>query len=530
MNETRTRGKRRRLGRGLGSLISTPVAIDATEERDADATPSDASTEPQDDAGRAAGASDATPGNPADQESAEPSHADRQQGGDAGGAADRGHAPRQGESTEQTPETPAGRPADEESAVAAPSTAVGSPREHDQPMDPSSAPPPASTDSAGGAVTRANVGGADAGQGVDPPDADASAAASDRSGAPGRHAPPATEVDPTHRVVRLPVDSILPNPHQPRKQFDDGGLAALAESIRTAGVMQPILVRRRRHPTPAPGNSAPAPANSAPAPGRIGPGDSRNATAPDAPASTGEPHHAYELIAGERRLRAAKLVPLETIPAIIRDLDEREAAEWALIENLQREDLNPIERAEAFRELIDRFDLTHQELAERVGVDRSSISNLLRLNDLDDASRDFVRAGRLSLGHAKALLAIPDAGARGRLASKAAAQEWSVRELERKVRALLKANAADGSWDVDGAGGAAGSSPSWAGGRGGGAGGDGAGRAHLRDLERQLEQHLGTRVRLTPGRKKGAGKLTIEFYSFDEFDGLMQRLGFETEG
>ncbi len=275
------------------------------------------------------------------------------------------------------------------------------------------------------------------------------------------------EAELTGTQVRLlPVGKIRPNQHQPRQAFDEQALEQLAASIRENGVMQPILVR---------------------------------------PSSSGS----FELIAGERRWRAAQRVPLERIPAIVREVDDQTAAEWALIENLQREDLNPIERAEAFRQLVDRFGLTHQTLAERVGLDRSSVSNLLRLNDLDAESKAAVRSGALGLGHARSLLVITNKEARQALCREAVRRQWSVRELERKVRALNSATLES---------------------RASGNGSSTAGvNAHLADLEKQLSAHLGTRVQVVRGKKKGSGKLMIEFYDLDQFEGIMSRLGYKNE-
>jgi ParB family chromosome partitioning protein len=260
------------------------------------------------------------------------------------------------------------------------------------------------------------------------------------------------------------VEQVIANRRQPRTDFDDTALSALAESIRTAGLMQPIMVR---------------------------------------------PHGSgFELIAGERRWRAAKLIGLKSIPAVVRPVDDQTAAELAIIENVQREDLNPIERAKALRRLADEFSLTHQQIAEKVGLDRASVSNLLRLSDLDPSTSEHVRAGRLSQGHAKALLGIVDVSARSQLAARAMKEEWSVRELERRVQLVQKGGAVVPRGTT--------TTPK-----------DVTARdANVADLERQLAEHLGTRVRIQLGRKKGSGRLTVDFYSLDQFDGLMQKMGF----
>ncbi|MEE9129206.1 MAG: ParB/RepB/Spo0J family partition protein [Phycisphaerales bacterium] len=278
----------------------------------------------------------------------------------------------------------------------------------------------------------------------------------------GQVQPPGSARKETGGIQMIPTDEIHPNPNQPRKHFDEASLRSLAASIRSAGLMQPIVVR----------------------PGLAG---------------------GFQLVVGERRWRAAQLIRLSPLPTIVRELDDQTATTWALIENVQREDLNPIERAEAFCQLIDEHGLTHQELADRVGVNRSSVTNFLRLLELDEASRAAVRGERLTVGHAKALLAITNLVQRRRLAEAAIRQAWSVRELERRVGQLSNRTAA------------------------GRAGQHSAVDPHLQDLQRQLGAHLGTKVTIQEGKKKGTGRLIIDFYGLDQFDGLMQRLGFVSE-
>lgn len=265
-------------------------------------------------------------------------------------------------------------------------------------------------------------------------------------------------------ILMVGTDQIRPNPRQPRQSFNDEALQSLAASIRSAGLMQPVVLR----PDPS--------------------GD----------------RDTYELVVGERRWRAAKLIGLQQLPAVIREIDDRTAGEWALVENIQREDLNPIERAEAFRRLIDEHGVTHQELAERVGLNRSSVSNLLRLNELDEFARGAVRSGRLGLGHAKALLSVGDLDARRRLAELAIRQSLSVRALERRVATL----------NGDGR-------------RAARADGHRVARSSHEALARQIGEQLGTRVHIQPGKTKGSGRLVIEFYSLDQFDGLIQRMAIE---
>jgi ParB family chromosome partitioning protein len=282
-------------------------------------------------------------------------------------------------------------------------------------------------------------------------------------------------------LIYLPIGAIQRNPHQPRQNFDEQALRRLAQSIRTEGVLQPILVRPLSAPAAKPGRVAATSATSA-----------TSAT--------------YELVAGERRLRAAQIAGLTEIPALVRQLDERQTAELALIENLQREDLNPIERAQAFEKLTNHFGLNHEQIANRVGIDRATVTNLLRLLSLSQVVQDWVRKGVLSAGQAKALAGVADVPQQQLLAERAVARGWSVRQLEQEVRRLTSP-----------AGGAA----------------DGAGwldkrklkAASVRDLEEQIGKHLRTKVRIKPKRKKGSGTLEIEFYSIDEFESLLTRLG-----
>lgn len=278
-------------------------------------------------------------------------------------------------------------------------------------------------------------------------------------------APVAVEaVDQGTQIRMVPVDQIRPNPHQPRQVFNQQALEALAESIRTAGLMQPLVLR------------------------------------PD-------PAGAYQLIAGERRWRAAQIVGMPSVPALIRNVNDREAAEFALIENLQREDLNPLERAEAFARLIHDFSLTHQEVAERVGLDRSNVTNHLRLLDLDDAFKDALRERKIGMGHARALLAITNIEQRRALGHECIAAGWSVREIDRRARKVAESGAPPMNQQT----------PVRA-----------PRQMHMKDLERQLSEHLGTKVELKPGKAKGSGKLIISFFTFDEFDGLLEKLRFNS--
>jgi len=264
-------------------------------------------------------------------------------------------------------------------------------------------------------------------------------------------------------LVYLATELITPNPKQPRQVFDEDGLMALADSMKTAGMMQPIVVR------PVAGKET------------------------------------YELVAGERRWRAAQFAGLKQIPTLVRDLNDQSAAEWSLIENLQREDLNPIDRAEAFDRLVVDFGATQNEIATQLGIDRSSVANMLRLNDLETPIKDAVRDGRLSMGHAKVLLSIPDASTSTALARKCAREQWSVRELERQIKRRSNKKLDTKQVEPD------------------------ARMMYMENLSTQLGEHLGTRVTISPGQKQGSGKVSISFYSNDQFEGILERLDFKAK-
>ena len=196
----------------------------------------------------------------------------------------------------------------------------------------------------------------------------------------------------------LAVDLISPNPDQPRRRFEEEALQALAESLRERGVLQPVLVR---------------------------------------PATAGDGR--FELIAGERRWRAARIAGIERIPAIVRPGDDAASIELALIENMAREDLNPVEQARATAALVEELGLTREEVGRRVGRSRVAVSNLLRLLDLPDEGLELLESGALTEGHGRALLLAADHDDRRRLAHAAAEQGWSVRELESRARAVATA-------------------------------------------------------------------------------------------
>jgi len=281
-------------------------------------------------------------------------------------------------------------------------------------------------------------------------------------------------------MIYLPINAITANPHQPRQNFNDEAIQRLADSIRSNGLMQPIIVRPTHQEDQPPGGEGMAKGHT----------------------------ESFQLVAGERRWRAAQLAGLKSLPAIVRTLDDRQLAEWALIENLQREDLNPIERAKAFQNLIDQFQLSHDLIAQRVGVERPTVSNSLRLLKLCDYARQLVQDGLLSAGQAKALAGVSDLQHQQILAQRAVAEGWSVRQVEQELRRIATTD--KGSVITNRV------APSKS-------------IAHLRDLEQQLSQTLQTKVKIKSGRKKGSGTLSIEYYSLDQFDDLMQRMNVRFE-
>lgn len=267
----------------------------------------------------------------------------------------------------------------------------------------------------------------------------------------------------------IEVADIIPNKFQPRTEFDEAQLRQLADSIRQAGVVQPIIVRRR--------------------------------------SSGATPR--FELVAGERRWRAARLAGLGTIPAVVRELSDEESAQFALVENLQRTDLNPIDRAWAFRRLSEQFGLTQAQIAERVGIDRSTVTNFVRLTDLEMEIQDMVAAGRLSGGHARAVLAIAPGPSRVAIAKQAAAESWSVRRVEKAAATLTAAAGQSGERpDIP-------STPAMR-------------TASLADLEKRLGDYLGTQVTIRVDGNGPKGRIVISFYGLDHFDGLLSRIGYST--
>jgi len=268
--------------------------------------------------------------------------------------------------------------------------------------------------------------------------------------APAEHAGSGAET-----LRNLPIEQLQPGKYQPRSHMDPERLAELADSIRAQGLIQPIVVR---------------------------------------PVGGGR----FEIIAGERRWRAAQLAALREVPVVVRESDDHAALAMALIENIQREDLNPLEEAQALKRLIDEFGLTHQQAAEAVGRSRAAVSNLLRLLELPAAIRGFVERHELEMGHARALLTLPEEQAVA-LAREAAAAGWSVREVERRVTALAKGAALPSKpapKPVD---------------------------ADVAALERELGETLNARVSVQAARG-GRGKLVIAYHSLDELEGILERI------
>lgn len=262
-------------------------------------------------------------------------------------------------------------------------------------------------------------------------------------------------------LIELPVTSLRPNPDQPREHFEEETLASLAASIRELGVLQPVLVRR---------------------------------------ADDGS----YELIAGERRLRAAKRAGMTTIPAIVRDADRAGSLEQALVENLHRQDLNALEEAAAYSQLIEDLGLTHEQVATRVGKSRVSITNSLRLFQLPPSVQKLVASGELSGSHAKALLGTPDRTLQESLARRAVAEDMSVRAIEEAVKAGQAAPEK------------AATAPRQAGSR------SRLPEPGVAELERLLSDHLDTRVKVELGAKRSS--VVIEFADLDDLERIYLRM------
>jgi len=299
--------------------------------------------------------------------------------------------------------------------------------------------------SAPGAHEVAAEGGdhAEAGVAGDVARTDAGGVAVDAAGGTARQAAP----------LEVALDAIAPNPYQPRKDFGESGLQELMQSIASSGIIQPLVVR-----------------------------------------SGGEGR--YELVAGERRLRAALALGLDKVPVVVREVPDDRMLEMALVENIQRQDLNPIEKAEAFRDYLGRYQLTQERAAERIGIDRATLANHLRLLDLPEDIQSLVRNGALGMSHARTIAGVSEADVQLDLATKVIRQGWSVRHLEQAVQRVQH-----------------GVRPRRASGR--------QISPQARAVEDELRGLLGTKVRVEEAEKKGAGRIVVEYYSYDDFDRIM---------
>ena len=264
---------------------------------------------------------------------------------------------------------------------------------------------------------------------------------------------PEKETSAQENILHVKIDQIKPNPFQPREDFGHQSMEELTRSIREKGIIQPIVVRRR--------------------------GDY------------------YELIAGERRFRAAKLLNIKEIPVIIRDAEDEDSLELSLIENIQRQDLNPIEEARAYQYLIDKFKVTQEKLSEVLGKSRSSVANILRLLKLPQEIQEEIKKGRISFAHGRALLELDDQNQQRRLTQEIIAKGLSIRELENLIKMhrpkTLKQRIKAGSHEP-----------------------------YIAVLEEELQHILATKVRISKRKKRG--HINIEFYSQQDLERIMHRI------
>ncbi|MYB34752.1 MAG: ParB/RepB/Spo0J family partition protein [Gammaproteobacteria bacterium] len=264
-----------------------------------------------------------------------------------------------------------------------------------------------------------------------------------------------TSISKSGRLKEISITQLTQGKYQPRKNFDTQELEELAKSIRTQGILQPLLVRQISD-------------------------------------------HGYEIVAGERRWRGAQLAGLDTVPVVIRQIDDQAAMAAALVENIQRQDLNVLEMARGFKRLLDEFNLTHDEVASVVGCSRSHVTNLIRLLNLGNTSLELLQEGRLEMGHARALLALPEPQQK-RVALKIVEKSLSVRQTESLVRQWLKNSNGPGKPDRK--------------------------QKLSRDIQNTVESlstRIGSRVDIQHGTNKG--KLIIHYHSLDELDGIIERI------
>ena len=263
--------------------------------------------------------------------------------------------------------------------------------------------------------------------------------------------------DTPQGFLMIPIDQIIPNQDQPRQEFAPEAIEELAASIKEKGILQPVLVKKME-------------ANQ------------------------------YMLICGERRYRASLLCGLNQIPAIVKDVANQDLLEWALIENIQRQDLNPIEEAEAYRRLVEERLLSQEEVAKRVGKDRATVANTIRLLRLPEEVRRYVFSGQLTAGHARAILGMLTPEHQKQLARRIVEETLSVRQVEAIVnRSNAHKRKAKAARNL---------------------------MPEIVDIESRLARHLGTQVKIYPKKNKTAGRIEIQYFSLDDFDRILEKLGF----
>ncbi len=263
------------------------------------------------------------------------------------------------------------------------------------------------------------------------------------------------------RVQMVALDAIRTNPNQPRRTFDRERLEALASSLRREGALQPVVLRHH--------------------------------------------HGGYELVAGERRFRASQIAGLHEIPALIRSVSDEKLLELALVENVQREDLNPVEKARAYQQLAQKHGMSHDAIAEAMGEDRSTVANTIRLLGLGEHCLTLLGEQKLSSGHARALLSVSDPAKQASLADRVVAEGWSVRKLESEAAAIR-----EGATRPEPA-----AKPQT--------------RPAVADLQDQLTAAVGSKVVIKEGRKRNSGKIVINYYNLEEFEAIAERLGVQRE-
>lgn len=259
---------------------------------------------------------------------------------------------------------------------------------------------------------------------------------------------PDIDEDSTKGVENIKISDIEPNQFQPRKHFDDESLRELSNSIKEHGIIQPIIVRKV--------------------------------------------DFGYQIVAGERRWRAAKLAGLKEIPAIIKDFDDQKVMEIALIENLQREDLNPIDEAKAYKSLMEQFNLTQEEISKRVGKSRSAIANSIRLLNLDEKVQNMLMEGKITTGHAKVILAVQDADKQNIIANKIVDKNLNVRETENLIKEVTSPKKKKRQIND----------------------------IYIKEIEDNFCRFFGTKVKIIPGKNKG--KIMIEYYGEEDLSRLTE--------